>query len=179
MLRGPVPLAAEHDLTGFDCGELALDAWLKHRALKNESRFSRSYVVCEGRVVVGYYCLSAGAVERRATPGTLRRNAPDLVPVSIIGRLAVTKTHAGQGLGADLLADALRRIAAAAQSIGIAAVLVQAKDENARRFYCACAEFIEFPAGSRTLFLPMETVVGASMKRSEKEGNMPRSAAKR
>jgi hypothetical protein len=55
-----------------------------------------------------------------------------------------------------MLANALRRIAAASKSIGIGAVLVQAKDENARRFYRACAEFIEYPADSRTLFLPIE-----------------------
>ncbi len=64
-------------------------------------------------------------------------------------------------LGADLLADALRRIAVAARSIGIAAVLVHAKDEAAKRFYMRCAEFIEYPADSRVLFLPIETVVAA------------------
>jgi GNAT superfamily N-acetyltransferase len=160
-LSAPVPLTADHDLTDFDCGQPALNDWLKQRALKNESRFSRTYVVCEGACVVGYFCISAGAVERQAAPGKLRRNAPDSVPVSVIGRLAVSKSHAGRGLGADLLADALRRIAVASQSIGIGAVLVQAKDEAAKRFYLRCAEFLEYPADSRTLFLPIETVVGA------------------
>lgn len=160
-LSAPVPLSANHDLTDFDCGQPVLDDWLKQRALKNESRFSRTYVVCEGARVVGYFCISAGAVERRATPGKLRRNAPDSVPVSVIGRLAVSRSHAGRGLGADLLADALRRIAVASQSIGIGAVLVQAKDEAAKWFYLRCAEFLEYPADSRTLFLPIETVVGA------------------
>lgn len=160
-LSAPVPLAAEHDVSTFDCGEPALNDWLRHRALKNESRFSRTYVVCEGQRVVGYFCISAGAVERAAAPGKVRRNAPDTVPVSVIGRLAVSRDHAGQGLGADLLADALRRIAVAAQSIGIGAVLVHAKDEAAKRFYMRCAEFIEYPADSRTLFLPIETVVAA------------------
>jgi GNAT superfamily N-acetyltransferase len=92
-------------------------------------------------------------------PGKVRRNAPDLIPVSIIGRLAVSLDHAGKGLGADLLSDALRRIALASQSIGIGAVMVQAKDEAAKRFYLRCAEFIEYPEDSRTLFLPIETVV--------------------
>ncbi|MEK7832009.1 MAG: GNAT family N-acetyltransferase, partial [Acidobacteriota bacterium] len=67
----------------------------------------------------------------------------------------------GHGLGADILSDALRRIAVASQSIGIGAVLVQAKSEGAKRFYLACAEFIEYPADSRTLFLPIETVIAA------------------
>ena len=160
-LSAPVPLTAEHDISAFDCGEPALNDWLKHRAFKNESRFSRTYVVCDGSRVVAYFCISAGAVERAAAPGTVRRNAPDTIPVSVIGRLAVSRDHAGKGLGADILSDALRRIAVASQSIGIGAVLVQAKDENAKRFYMACAEFIEYPADSRTLFLPIETVVAA------------------
>jgi hypothetical protein len=160
-LSKPVPLSAEHDLSAFDCGVAVLNDRLKRRAAKNESRFSRTYVVCEDVRVVGYYCISAGAVERAAAPGRVRRNAPTSIPVSIIGRLAVSRTHAGRGLGADLLGDALRRIAIASQSIGIGAVLVQAKDEAAKGFYPRCAEFEEYPHDSRTLFLPIETVVAA------------------
>jgi GNAT superfamily N-acetyltransferase len=160
-LSAPVPLTAEHEVAEFDCGESELNEWLKQRALKNESRFSRTYVVCEGDRVVAYFCISAGAVDRASAPGKVRRNAPDSVPVSIIGRLAVDRDHAGRGLGADMLADALRRVAVASKSIGIAAVMVQAKNEAARRFYMSCAEFIEYPGHSRTLFLPIETVIAA------------------
>lgn len=160
-LSAPVPLTAEHDLSGFDCGEPALNDWLRQRALKNESRFSRTYVVCEGNSVVAYFCISAGAVERTAAPGRLRRNAPDAIPVSVIGRLAVTRGHAGSGLGSDILSDALRRIAIASRNIGIGAVLVHAKDDAAKRFYMNRAEFIEYPPDSRTLFLPIETVIAA------------------
>lgn len=160
-LSAPVPLTAEHDVSGFDCGEPALNDWLRHRALKDESRFSRTYVVCRGNRVVAYFCISAGAVERGAAPGKVRRNAPETIPVSVIGRLAVDRDHAGKGLGGDILSDALRRIALASQSIGIGAVLVHAKDDAAKRFYLRCAEFIEYPQDSRTLFLPIETVVAA------------------
>jgi GNAT superfamily N-acetyltransferase len=160
-LSAPVPIGADHDLSEFDCGEPALNDWLRHRALKNESRFSRTYVVCTGRRVVAYVCICAGAVERGAAPGRVRRNAPDTIPVAVIGRLAVDRAHAGRGLGADLLADALRRIAAASQSVGMGAVLVHAKDEAAKRFYLRCAEFLEYPADSRTLFLPIETLIAA------------------
>jgi len=160
-LSAPIPLTAEHDVSAFDCGEPALNDWLRHRALKNESRFSRTYVVCDDNRVIAYFCISAGQVERAAAPGKLRRNAPDAIPVSIIGRLAVSRSHAGKGLGAGILSDALRRVAVAAQSIGIAAVLVHAKDDAAKRFYMNCAEFIEYPEDSRTLFLPIETVVAA------------------
>jgi len=160
-LFAPAPLTAGHDVTQFDCGEPALNDWLRQRALKNESRFSRTYVVCQKNHVVAYYSISAGAVERGAAPGRVRRNAPDTIPVSVIGRLAVGIDHAGKGLGADILSDALRRIAIASQSIGIGAVLVHAENENARRFYMRCAEFIEYPADSRTMFLPIETVIAA------------------
>ena len=160
-LSAPVPLSADHDLSAFDCGVPILNDWLKHRALKNESRFSRTYVVCDGNRVVAYFCISAGAVERAAAPGKLRRNAPNSIPVSIVGRLAVSRDYASRGLGADILSDALRRIAIASQSIGIGAVLVHAKDDQAKRFYLSCAEFIEYPAESRTLFLPIETVIAA------------------
>ena len=160
-LSPPIPLTTGHILDEFDCGAPALNDWLKRRALKSESRFSRTYVVCDDTRVIAYFCISAGAVERSAAPGRLRRNAPDAIPVSVIGRLAVSTAYAGRGLGADLLSDALRRIAVASQSIGMGAVLVQAKDENAKRFYLACAEFVEYPEDGRMLFLPMETVIAA------------------
>lgn len=160
-LSAPTHLTAEHDVSDFDCGEPILNDWLKQRALKNESRFSRTYVVCDNNKVAAYYCISAGAVERMASPGKIRRNAPDMIPISVIGRLAVSRGYAGRGLGANILADALRRIAFASKSIGIGAVLVHAKDDGARNFYMACAEFIEYPADSRILFLPIETLIAA------------------
>ena len=47
----------------------------------------------------------------------------------------------------------------AAGSIGIAAGLVQAKDEWGRRaWYLRQAEWLAFPAGSRTLWLPVGLV---------------------
>ncbi len=61
-------------------------------------------------------------------------------------RLAVSLDHSGKGLGPDILSDALHRIAIASQSLGMAAVLVHAKDEAAKHFYMKCAEFIEHPA---------------------------------
>ena len=158
-LSAPSPIRPEHDTSDFDCGEPALDDWLRRRALDNESRFSRTYVVCQATRVVGYYCISASGVERRSVPGKLRRNAPDLVPVAVIGRLAVSRSHAGRGLGGDLLADALLRIATASDIMGIAAVLVHAKSDAAKNFYLRYAAFLEFPADSRSLFLPVDRII--------------------
>ena len=95
-MGGPVALEAlqdTHDFSGFDCGEPALNILLHQRALENESRYSRTYVVCDDAKVVAYMSISAGSVERADAPKKMRRNAPDNIPVSIIGRLAVSRSH--------------------------------------------------------------------------------------
>lgn len=160
MIEPPVPLGPEHALDGFSCGRPVLDDWLKRQARRSEGRFARTYVVCADGAVVGYYCISAGTVAREDAPGRIRRNAPEPIPVSILGRLAVDLRWAGRGLGADLLADALRRIANAAEVIGIGAVLIHALDDQALAFYRRQAEFLEFPDSSRTLFLPIGALTG-------------------
>lgn len=157
----PVPLADHHVLAGFDCGEPALNDWLINRARKSEGRFARTYVACADDRVAAYFCVAAGSVERAAAPGKLRRNAPNAIPMAIIGRLAVDKSHAGRGLGADLLQDAFRRILAAHEHVGFGAVLVHAKDDRARAFYLKYAEFIEYPADSKSLYLPMDTILSS------------------
>jgi hypothetical protein len=80
--------------------------------------------------------------------------------VTIIGRLARDLRYRGTGLGSDLLRDAILRILAASQIVGSRAILVHALDDNAKRFWVG-NEFIEFPAGSATYFLPLETVASA------------------
>jgi predicted GNAT family N-acyltransferase len=85
---------------------------------------------------------------------------PSQIPVGILGRLARDEKDRGTGLGKDLLHDALSRILSAAEIIGIRAVLVHALDEEATAFWRA-HEFIECPIGSRTFYLPIETIVDA------------------
>ena len=120
-------------------------------------------MVCEQeRIVVGYYCISTGSVERRDLPPKMKRARalPNQVPVAIIGRLARDETYIGKGLGKDLLQDAFRRILAASKIIGVRAVLVHALDDDAVRFW-KDHEFIECPIGSRTFYLSIETIAGA------------------
>jgi GNAT superfamily N-acetyltransferase len=132
----PERLSARHDLSGFDSGEPALDDWLRRRAERNKaSGASRTYVVCVGRKVVGYYTLAAGAIAHAGAPGRIRRNMPDPVPVIVLGRLAVDKAFHGQGAGTGLLRDAVLRIVQAAEIAGIRAILVHAISEEAKRFY--------------------------------------------
>jgi GNAT superfamily N-acetyltransferase len=135
-IGSPEKLSTDHDLSGFDSGEPALDAWLRRHAERNEaSGASRTYVVCVGRKVVGYYTLAAGAVAHLEAPGRIRRNMPDPVPVMLLGRLAVEKSIHGRGVGTGLLQDAVLRIVRAAEIAGVRAILVHAISEAAKRFY--------------------------------------------
>ncbi|MGP8247644.1 MAG: GNAT family N-acetyltransferase [Bryobacteraceae bacterium] len=135
-IGSPEKLTPEHDLSGFDSGEPALDDWLRRRAAQNEaSGASRTYVVSVGRRVVGYCTLAAGAITHTKAPGRIRRNMPDPVPVMVLGRLAVDKAFHGQGVGTGLLRDAVLRIVRAAEIAGIRAILVHAISESAKRFY--------------------------------------------
>ena len=96
---------------------------------------SRTFVVCAGTRVVGYYCLATGGVLSSEVPGRIKRNMPDPIPVVILGRLAVDRAWQGKQLGAALLKDAALRTLRVAESIGIRAMLVHAISENAKRFY--------------------------------------------
>jgi len=135
-LRAPERLAADHDVSSFDCGEAELNEWLRRRALKNEEEgASRTYVVCVGQRVVGFYSLANGAVGRAETTGKVRRNMPEPVPVMLIGRLAVDHSHHGQGIGRGMLRDAILRTVQAAGIAGIRAILIHAKSPEAKAFY--------------------------------------------
>lgn len=135
-LNPPRLLEADDDASSFDCGTPVLNDWLRRRALMNHvSGASRSYVVTEGKRIVGYYCLSAGAIQHAAAPGKIRRNMPEPIPVIVMGRLAVDVSVQGKGVGVGLLRHALDTTTTLAQSAGIRALLVHAKDETAAEFY--------------------------------------------
>ena len=120
-MDAPVPLTDTHRLDSFHCTESNLEIWLKQRALKNQlDGASRTFVVCEGEAVVGYYCLSAGSVSRNDVPGGIRRNMPEPIPVVVLGRLAVDSRWMGKGLGRGMLKDAVLRTAGIAQQLGCA-----------------------------------------------------------
>lgn len=137
QLSPPEPLSASHRLDEFDCGETALDDWLKRRALVNQSSgASRTFVVADqDGQVRGYYALAAGAVSHRLATSGARRNMPDPIPVMVLARLAVDRRAQGQHLGAALLQDAVNRAVAVSQNAGVRALLVHALHERARQFY--------------------------------------------
>lgn len=158
ILSAPALLTETHDLSLFDSGQDTLDDWLRRRARTNQvSGASRTYVVCAGEQVVGYYCLSSGALAAAEAPGALRRNMPDPIPMAVLGRLAIDRNWQGKGLGAALLQDAVLRTAQAAHIVGIRGILVHAISEEAKAFY-AHYGFAAPPAQPLTLVMSLKGV---------------------
>jgi GNAT superfamily N-acetyltransferase len=131
-------LAKDHDLGRFDCGNEALNLWLKRFAWANVQSDSARVYVAHRRdgVVVGYHALTAGSVSRtEATERIGHGLAAHPIGVIVLGRLAVDRGQQGRGLGIALLQDALLRAEHAADTVGVRAVFVQAIDAAARSFY--------------------------------------------
>jgi hypothetical protein len=109
-LSQPEPLAEHHRVEDFTSGEPSLDDWLKRRARANQaSGASRTYVLCEGPKVFGYYALAFGALSVESALGRLRRNMPDSIPVAVLARLAGDRTY--RDVGSDAHYSAMGRAA--------------------------------------------------------------------
>ena len=130
-------LRRDHTLDSFDCGKEQLNRFLKSQALNNQSSDSaQTYVLADGLIVKGYYSLAAGTVTHdEATERVKKGLARHPIPVILLARLAVDASMQGKKIGPALLKDALRRAAHAADTVGARAVLVHAKDDNAKGFY--------------------------------------------
>jgi len=134
----PRPIEATDNTTDFDSGEESLNRYLADRALTNHlADLGRCYVCIDGDTekVLGYYTLSAVAVEHADLPGKVRRNAPNPVPAVLMGRLAIETKAQGTGLGRFLVRDAILSTLAAADRIGVRILLVHALHEQAATFY--------------------------------------------
>ena len=123
----------------------SLNTWLQRKARLNEAKGgARTYVVCDGARVIAFYSLAASSVERRRVSSRVGRNMPEPIPVILLGQLAVDTDYQGRGLGSDLLIDAGKRALTAADVIGARAIVVQAFDQDAKKFY---APFGFLPVG--------------------------------
>jgi len=130
-------LADSDAVASFDCGQPALNEFLRRFALSSQQANSaQTYVCSHAGAVVGFYSLAVGSVEPAAAAVRVAKGvARHPVPVMILARLAVDLQHQRSGLGKALLRDALLRTAQAADIAGIRALLVHAKDESAQRWY--------------------------------------------
>lgn len=136
IFSAPRILTRDDSVEGFHCGSDLIDSWVGKRAVS--ARDAGTAVVyatfCEGRLA-GFYTLSAQSLSRESAGGWIARNAPDQIPVILLGMLGVDVTWQGAGLGRDLLLDAVRRSLGVAEQIGARALVVQPLDDAARAFY--------------------------------------------
>lgn len=153
------PLNPASDRTRFDSGVEPLDRYFREQVRQDiRRRVAACFVATDGQgLAAGYYTLASASVPLSELPEGLSRKLPRYpsVPAVRMGRLAVHRAHQGKGLGAALLADALRRASSA--EIAAYALLVDAKDDAAVAIYVRHG-FMALPDRARTLLLPLATV---------------------
>jgi predicted GNAT family N-acyltransferase len=150
-------LSPHHDRRNFDCGVEELNSYLQRYSGQHERKgIGRTYVATKNdeRRVLGYYTISSSAVAFDVVPENIPRHP---VPVALVGRLAVDNIARSQRLGETLLIHALRSAQRAAKIVGIYAVVVDALDESAKRFYRKYG-FNELTDDHLHLYLPMKAI---------------------
>lgn len=147
-----------HDRSGFDCGVAALNEYLRTSLGQHGRRdLTRGYVAVDaGNRVAGYFTLAAGRLSVSVFPERGGVPAKMPLPTTLLARLAVDRAWPGRGLGAALLAYALRVAVQGAESIASAVIEVDAKDDTARSFYARFG-FRSLSDDRLHMFLPMET----------------------
>lgn len=163
----PRKLEKEDDCGEFSSGAAELDDWFRRFAFENlRANNAITYVSCIGRTVVGFYSIAvAGVAKDDAHPQIAQRGVPSDIPCILLARLAVDSAYQGQGLGVGLLQDALTRAATISESVGARAVLIHARDEQARDFYERNIECFRSPAAELQLMIPMKAVRHSFLKR--------------
>lgn len=164
-----VPLdPALHDRDGFSCGVAQVDNFLRRTANKLAAADNlRVFVMTDGTArIAGFYALNAHAVDYSDLPPRFARTRPGhgSIPAAYISMIGVDLQYAGQGLGGDLLVDALTRILRAADSIGIAVVMLDVLDDGdaaliqrRTRLYESYG-FTALASNPLRLFLPVATI---------------------
>jgi GNAT superfamily N-acetyltransferase len=164
--RAEFPLRVEllsdgHNRGAFSCGVEALDRYLRTQAGQDvRKRVAAVFVLTpDGVTVAGFYTLSAHRVNLTDLPDAAAKKLPRYpdVPATLLGRLAVSTDFRGQGIGELLLLDALKRALENTRQVASAAVIVDAKDEHARRFYLR-HDFTPLPLQPHRLFYLMKTI---------------------
>lgn len=154
-------LTGRHDKASFDCGNAELNSYLRQIAGQHARKsLARVYVACEdtdpGRIVA-YYSLSICELGSEELPELFRKRFPNRVPAVRLGRLAVARANQRQGVGELMLIDAMRNVVHVDAVIGAVALLVDAKNDEAKRFYLEY-RFIEMSEQPLSLFLPIASI---------------------
>jgi GNAT superfamily N-acetyltransferase len=155
------PLSSVHDRSRFTSGSAQLDRYFREQASQDiKRRIATCFVALsvETSDVAGFYTLTATGIALSALAPDIVRKLPryPVVPAALLGRLAVARNFQGKGLGGVLLGDAVLRTARV--ELGVFAMLVDAKDEAAQRFYEHYG-FTLLPGAERRLCLPIATAL--------------------
>lgn len=156
-----VPFNSALARDGFDCGEPVLNHYLQQLAGQHSRKnVSRTFIAIDNDCVAGFYSLSMAESKLEELPTAIRKKLPPQypVPVARLSRLAVDKTFQGQHVGELLLMNALVRCARIADDIGTVGIVVDAKHEQAQRFYLKYG-FTPYTTKPLTLFIPIQTVI--------------------
>ena len=151
--------AKRHDRAGFDCGVEPLNRYLKTLALQHRAKgIATTFVLIDSNQstrILGYYSLSAATVAFERLTDADRKGLPTYpIPAVRIGRLAGSASRRGQGLGELLLQNAIKRILLTRNTLGVYAVVVEAKDDSAEAFYRKYG-FRLCDVSTRQLYLPL------------------------
>ena len=158
-----------HDRAAFSCGHKELDDYIRNQASQDFKRNLAAVFVMvrndDARRVIGYYTLSPRHVQLEQLPEEIAKKAGkyNTVGVTLLGRMAVDSSQQGQGFGELVLLEALKQSLLSTERVASFAVFVEAKDEQAARFYRKYG-FIELAEDKRKLFLPMKTIAKLRLK---------------
>lgn len=168
------PLSSTHNCKGFDCGTPPLNEWLATMANQQQKRnISRTFVlvdVSEPEKILGFYTLAVSEVGHEGLPN--QKKFPKRVPVVRLGRFATLKTLQRKGLGRHLLLNALEKVAELSLNAGIAAIVVDAKDADAAKFYLKYG-FLPSPENPLQLVLLTATLQAAIAQAAQKWADSP------
>ncbi len=153
------------DRNAFDCGVTELNDYFKKFARQNDEKgLAKTFVLVSEnapRMPLGYYTLSSAQIQIEEIPDHLKKRLPKYpVPVVRIGRLAVDLRAKGKGFGKILLLNAFENILKISGSLGVYAVLVDAKDEGAKDFYSKFG-FVSLKSLPMSMIIPLVTVAVA------------------
>jgi GNAT superfamily N-acetyltransferase len=155
------PIAKGHNREAFDCGDAALNDFLRRHARQAHDRGSAKTFLAvrdDASLVLGFYSISPASVEFSRTPNIVKRGLGRYdVPVFRLSRLAADKPMQGKGLGGQLLLSAGRRCLRASQEVGGVALLIDAKNDGVARWYASygALPLLDAPL---SLLLPMATI---------------------
>lgn len=156
-------LSRQHQRDDFDCGKLALNDYLAKIAFQHSQKgLSKTFVAVDEdspNIIIGFFTITSGEVSRDVLPKDEAKKLPNHpLPIIKLARLAVNKTHQGQGIGKALFFEALTRAYLGYQVVGGVALFVDAKDEEAALFYRKFG-FIPLPSYPLRLFMPFNGLV--------------------